>query len=67
MSKYIVKNETVLQEFIDTFFKKIARKKGNKVVDALKRDPEIQKLSDEADEIRSKLIKRLKSQGIKAG
>jgi hypothetical protein len=67
MPKYIIKNEGILHEFLDTFFKKIARKKGQTVVDALKQDPEIQKLADEASRLRKRLIKRLKSQGIKAG
>ena len=57
MPKYKIKNETVLYEFMDSFWKNIGKRKGNKFITNLfKKDKELQKLSREAERLQDKLV-----------
>ena len=51
MPKYIIKNEQILNEFMGKFFKAIGRKKGQKFVKALFKDPELQSMMKDAQDI----------------
>ena len=63
MPKYKIKNETVLYEFMDSFWKNIGKRKGNKFITNLfKKDKELQRLSREAEKLQDKLVARLQGQ-----
>ena len=65
MPKYTIKNENVLNEFLDKFWKNIGRRKGTKFVQNLfKSDPQIKKLAKKADDLHDELVKRLRDQGV---
>jgi hypothetical protein len=60
MSKYKIKNERVLYEFMDKFWGNIGRRKGNKFMKNLfKKDKELQKLSIEAEKLQDKIVAKL--------
>ena len=63
MPKYKIKNENVLYEFMDSFWKNVGRRKGNKFINNLfAKDKELQKLSREAERLQDKLVARLQGQ-----
>lgn len=63
MPKYKIRNEQILNEFLDSFWKNIGRRKGNKFIKNLfKNDPELQKLSKEAEKLQDKVVARLQGQ-----
>jgi len=63
MPKYKIKNESVLYEFMDSFWKNIGKRKGNKFINNLfKKDKELQRLSREAEKLQDKLVARLQGQ-----
>ena len=63
MPKYKIKNESVLYEFMDSFWKNIGKRKGNKFITNLfKKDKELQRLSREAEKLQDKLVARLQGQ-----
>ena len=63
MPKYKIKNENVLYEFMDSFWKNVGRRKGNKFITNLfAKDKELQKLSREAERLQDKLVARLQGQ-----
>ena len=63
MPKYKIKNETVLYGFVDSFWKNIGKRKGNKFITNLfKKDKELQRLSREAEKLQDKLVARLQGQ-----
>jgi|TARA_Y100000310_G_C20405991_1_gene679689 hypothetical protein len=49
--KYIVREEKMLNEFIFNIFKVIARKKGKKLAQKLRNDPEMVKILKQADNV----------------
>ena len=60
MPKYKVRNEQILNEFLDKFWKGVGRRKGQKfVLDLFKSDPKIQKLMKKADKIAGEIRDRL--------
>jgi hypothetical protein len=60
MPKYKIKNERVLYEFMDSFWKNVGRRKGNKFINSLfKKDRELQRLSREAEKLQDKVVARL--------
>ena len=60
MPKYKIKNESVLYEFMDSFWKNVGRRKGSKFINNLfKNDRELLRLSREADKLQDKLVARL--------
>tara|TARA_R100000008_G_scaffold50590_1_gene30273 strand:+ start:271 stop:513 length:243 start_codon:yes stop_codon:yes gene_type:complete len=60
MPKYKIKNERVLYEFMDSFWKNVGRRKGNKFIKSLfKKDRELQRLSREAEKLQDKVVARL--------
>lgn len=63
MPRYKIKNEQILNEFLDNFWKNIGHRKGSKFVkDLFKNDPELQKLSREAEKLQDKVVARLQGQ-----
>tara|TARA_Y100000741_G_C18171121_1_gene525307 strand:- start:733 stop:969 length:237 start_codon:yes stop_codon:yes gene_type:complete len=63
MPKYKIKNERVLYEFMDTFWKNVGKRKGNKFITNLfKQDKELLKLSREAEKLQDKLVAKLQGQ-----
>jgi hypothetical protein len=65
MPKYIVKNEQVLQEFLDNFWKAVGRRKGQKFVKALFQDPEIQGKMRQAQDIADDILDHIKEKDAK--
>ena len=65
MPKYIVKNEQVLQEFLDNFWKAVGRRKGKKFVKALFQDPEIQGKMRQAQDIADDILDHIKEKDAK--
>ncbi len=60
MPKYTIKNENVLNEFLDKFWKNIGRRKGTKFIQNLfKSDPQIKKWAKEAEELQDKIVSKL--------
>ena len=63
MPKYKIKNERVLYEFMDSFWKNVGRRKGSKFINSLfKNDRELLRLSREAEKLQDKLVARLQGQ-----
>ena len=63
MPKYKIKNERVLYEFMDSFWKNAGKRKGSKFISNLfANDKELQKLSREAEKLQDKLVARLQGQ-----
>jgi pantoate kinase len=60
MPKYIIKNEQILNEFMDNFFKAIGRRKGQKFVKALFKDPELQSMMKDAQDIADEILDHIK-------
>ena len=58
MPKYIVKNEQILNEFMDKFWKAIGQRKGRKFVKALWKDPVMVGLVRDAEKIADKILDR---------
>jgi hypothetical protein len=64
MPKYKIKNESVLYEFMDSFWKNIGRRKGNKFINGLfKKDPKLMKLASDAEKIQDQVVARLQGLG----
>jgi hypothetical protein len=60
MPKYKIKNEQVLNEFLDKFWGNVGRRKGHKFIKNLfKKDKELQRLSIEAEKLQDKVVARL--------
>ena len=60
MPKYKIRNEQILNEFLDKFWKGIGQRKGQKFVqDLFKSDPKIQKLMKQADKIAGEIRDRI--------
>ena len=60
MPKYKIKNESVLYEFMDNFWKGIGKRKGNKFLkDLFKKDPKLQKLASDAEKLQDKIVANL--------
>ncbi len=60
MPKYKIKNEQILSEFLDKFWKAVGRKKGAGFIKKLmKNDPELRKLTQQADDITDKFVAKL--------
>jgi hypothetical protein len=63
MPKYKIKNERVLYEFMDSFWKNAGKRRGSKFISNLfANDKELQKLSREAEKLQDKLVARLQGQ-----
>tara|TARA_R110001592_G_scaffold112055_4_gene309966 strand:- start:830 stop:1066 length:237 start_codon:yes stop_codon:yes gene_type:complete len=63
MPKYKIKNERVLYEFMDSFWKNAGKRRGSKFINKLfAKDKELQKLSREAEKLQDKLVARLQGQ-----
>ena len=58
MPRYKIKNEQVLTEFMDKFWKAIGQRKGRKFVKALWRDPVMVGLVRDAEKIADKILDR---------
>ncbi len=58
MPRYKIKNEQVLTEFMDKFWKAIGQRKGRKFVKALWKDPVMVRLVRDAEEIADKILDR---------
>lgn len=58
MPRYKIKNEQVLTEFMDKFWKSIGQRKGRKFVKALWRDPVMVGLVRDAEKIADKILDR---------
>jgi hypothetical protein len=58
MPRYKIKNEQVLTEFMDKFWKAIGQRKGRKFVKALWKDPVMVGLVRDAEEIADKILDR---------
>ena len=60
MPKYKIKNEQVLNEFLDKFWSNIGKRKGSNFIKNLfKKDKELQKLSIEAEKLQDKIVAKL--------
>jgi hypothetical protein len=60
MPKYKIKNEQVLYEFMDNFWRNVGRRKGNKFLKNLfKRDPKLQRLAIDAEKLQDKIVAKL--------
>jgi pantoate kinase len=64
MPKYIIKNEQILNEFMGKFFKAIGRKKGQKFVKALFKDPELQSMMRDAQDIADDILDHIKEKDV---
>ena len=58
MPRYKIKNEQVLTEFMDKFWKAIGQRKGRKFVKALWKDPVMVRLVRDAEAIADKILDR---------
>jgi hypothetical protein len=58
MPRYKIKNEQVLTEFMDKFWKAIGQRKGKKFVKALWKDPVMVGLVRDAEKIADKILDR---------
>ena len=58
MPRYKIKNEQVLTEFMDKFWKAIGQRKGRKFVKALGKDPVMVRLVRDAEAIADKILDR---------
>ena len=58
MPRYKIKNEQVLTEFMDKFWKAIGQRKGRKFVKALWKDPVMVGLVRDAEAIADKILDR---------
>ena len=58
MPRYKIKNEQVLTEFMDKFWKAIGQRKGRKFVKALWKDPVMVGLVRDAEKIADKILDR---------
>jgi hypothetical protein len=58
MPRYKIKNEQVLTEFMDKFWRAIGKRKGKKFVKALWRDPVMVGLVRDAEKIADKILDR---------
>ena len=65
MPKYIVKNEQILNEFMDKFWKAIGRKKGSKFAKMFSKDPVMQSLMKDTERIGNKIQQRVKKDDAK--
>ena len=59
MPKYIIKNEQVLSEFMDKFWKALGRKKGSQFAKMFSKDPIMQRLMRDAEIIGDKIQQRV--------
>ena len=59
MPKYIIKNEQVLSEFMDKFWKALGRKKGSQFAKMFSKDPIMQRLMRDAEIIGYKIQQRV--------
>ena len=64
MPKYIIKNEQILNEFMGKFFKAVGRKKGQKFVKALFKDPELQSMMRDAQDIADDILDHIKEKDV---
>jgi hypothetical protein len=56
MPKYIIRNESILQEFLDKFFQSIAKRKSKSFAKKLSNDPEMIQLRKRGDQLYNDLL-----------
>ena len=59
MPKYIVKEESIIREFIGSLFKAIGKKEGKKALEKIKNDPELVKLIKQGEKVATGSVKPL--------
>ena len=59
IGKYTYENKTVLKEFLGSILKSLAQKKTSKIIDKLKKDPEMKKLFKQIHDYGKKVDKRV--------
>jgi len=64
MPKYKIKNEQILNEFLDNFFSKVAKTRGKKVMKSLESDPEIKRIRKRYNDLRDELEQHIKDNPI---
>ena len=64
MPKYKIKNEQILNEFLDNFFSVVAKKRGKKAMKSLENDPEIKRIRKKYNNLRDELEQHIKDNPI---
>ena len=59
IGKYTYENKSVLKEFLGSILKSLAQKKTSKIIDKLKKDPEMKKLIKQIDDYGKEVDKRV--------
>jgi hypothetical protein len=65
MPNYIIKEEKQLNEFISSFFNWIGKRKGKKLANHLKKDPQLTKWVKDGDELADKIAKHMRAKAKK--